>query len=230
MSEEKELAILSKSGLKSVLAVLALIAIPVAGSAQSQNKPKIPPTKPEVDATKPPAAATPTTEDAKPTAAAPIDPKSYIIGPEDVLFINVWRDADFTKPVVVRPDGKISMSLIGDLQAGGLTPERLAGHIKEALLKYINAPDVTVSVTQVNSKKYFITGEIGRPGPYAMPVPVTVLEALSNAGGFKDFANKKKVVILRGSNRLYFNYNEVVKGKKMEQNIFLQPGDQVFVN
>lgn len=144
--------------------------------------------------------------------------------------MSVWREPDITRQVVVRPDGKITMNLIGELQAGGLTPDRLGKQITEALQKFINTPDVNVSVLQVNSKKYYVNGEVNRPGPFPMPVPVNVLQAISNAGGFKDFANKKKIVILRGSKRIFFNYNEVIKGKKMEQNIFLEPGDQIFVN
>ncbi|MEO8027434.1 MAG: polysaccharide biosynthesis/export family protein [Bryobacteraceae bacterium] len=200
-------------------------------AAAPPQKPAPPQTsKPAQTPEKPAASPTATAEDAKLTAAAPVDPKSYIIGAEDVIFISVWREPDFTRPMIVRPDGKITMNLIGDIQASGLTPERLSAHIKEALQKYINAPDVNVSVTQVNSKKYYVNGEVNRSGPFPMPVPIRVLEALSNAGGFKDFANKKKILILRGTKRIFFNYNDVIRGKKMEQNIFLEPGDQIYVN
>ncbi len=219
----------SRSRLYRLASTIVLVAVPLSAVAQSQNKPQTPPVK-ETEAAKPPVRPV-LPDDGKTLGAAPapIDPKSYVIGPEDVLFIEVWRERDWTGPRVVRPDGKISISLIGDLQAAGLTPERLAGHVKEALQKYINAPDVTISVAQVNSKKYFIDGEVNRPGPAAMPVPITVLEALSNAGGFRDFANKKKITILRGSKRIYFNYTEVIRGKKMEQNILLESGDHILV-
>jgi len=222
--------------MKSLVSAIALVG--VAGIAQAQTplptKPITPPPAKEQSQpteSKPPVRPVSPDDGKLPAVApAPIDPKSYIIGAEDILFIEVWRERDFSGPRVVRPDGKISISLVGDLQAAGLTPERLSAHVKEALQKYINTPDVTISVSQVNSKKYFIDGEVGRPGPVPMPVPITVLEALSNAGGFRDFANKKKIVILRGSKRLYFNYNEVIKGKKMEQNILLQSGDHILVN
>lgn len=207
---------------------MVLATAPGLALGQSANKPK--PKAEKADKKETAAEKTPAAGDATKAAAAPVDPKTYVIGAEDVLFVSVWREPEFTRQVVVRPDGKISLNLISDVQAAGLTPEQLGGRVKEALQKIMNTPDVSISVIQVNSKKYYMNGEIGRPGPYPMPVPVTILEALSNAGGFRDFANKKKVVILRGSKRLYFNYTEVVKGKKMEQNIVLQPGDQIFVN
>lgn len=186
---------------------------------------------------KPPTQETPkAAEPAKPPApenmgavGAPVDPKTYVIGAEDILFIKVWRENDFTGPVGVRPDGKISMPLIGELQAAGLTPERLSAHIAEALKKYIMTPDVSVSVSQVNSKRYYITGEVNRPGPYPLVTPTRVLEALANAGGFRDFANIKKIRILRGKQQFKFNYKDVTNGKHLEENIFLENGDYVIV-
>ena len=162
-------------------------------------------------------------------AGAPVDPKTYAIGPEDIIFIRVWREPDLTGAVAVRPDGKITIPLIGDLQAEGLTPERLGNQVKEALAEFINSPDVTVQLYQVNSKKYFITGEVNRSGQFPLVVPTRVFDALSNAGGFRDFANKKGVIIIRGDKRLKFNYTEVLKGKKLEQNIFLESGDTIVV-
>lgn len=171
---------------------------------------------------------TPPTPSADPAASA-VDPHTYVIGPEDLLFIRVWREPDVTGPVSVRPDGKITLALVGELQAGGLTAEQLQAKVKDSLGKYFNSPDVTVSVTQVNSKKFYIDGEVGRPGPYPLSVPTKVLEALSQAGGFRDFANPKKIVILRKGERLKFNYKEVVKGKSQEENVFLEPGDHIIV-
>jgi polysaccharide biosynthesis/export protein len=159
----------------------------------------------------------------------PIDPKTYVIGPEDILYIKVWRENDFTGPQGVRPDGRITIPLIGDLQASGLTPERLAAQLTQALSQYINKPDITVSVAQVNSKKFTITGEVNRPGVYPLVVATKIFDALGLAGGFRDFANKKDIVIVRGDKRLKFNWNEVVKGKRLEQNIFLENGDTVLV-
>lgn len=160
---------------------------------------------------------------------AAVDPKTYIIGPEDVLFVRVWREPDFSLQYFVRPDGKITVPLIGDVQATGLTPERLSDQLKQALSEYINKPDVTVTVSQVNSKKYYITGEVNRAGEFPLVVPTRIFDALSNAGGFRDFANKKKIVIVRGKDRLKFNYADILKGKNLDQNILLENGDTIVV-
>ena len=167
-------------------------------------------------------------EDRACTAAA-VDPKAYIIGAEDVISIRVWREPENSGQFVVRPDGKISVPLIGEIQAAGLTPEKLSASIAEGLQKVMVHPEVTVGVERVNSKKYYIQGEVNRPGSYPLVIDTTILEALVNAGGFREFANTKKIVILRGSERMKFNYNEVTKGKKMEQNILVKPGDQIIV-
>jgi len=158
-----------------------------------------------------------------------VDPNKYVIGPEDVLLIRTWREPDFTLAVVVMPDGKISMPLVGELQASTLTPQVLTEAIKEQLSKYIVKPDVTVFVEQVRSKKYYIQGEVNRTGYYPLVTPTTVLEALGNAGGFKDFANLKDIRILRNGKILHFNYKEVSKGRHLEQNINVESGDQIFV-
>ena len=163
------------------------------------------------------------------TTDAAVDPKTYVIGSEDLLYVRVWREPDFTGPLAVRPDGKITIPLVGDMQAAGLTPVRLADQLKQALSDYINKPDVTVTLAQVNSKKYFITGGVNRSGEFPLVLPTRVFDALSNAGGFRDFANKKKIVIVRGAQRLKFNYVEVLKGKNLDQNIFLENGDTIVV-
>ena len=161
---------------------------------------------------------------------AAVDPNKYIIGPEDILRILVWREPDLSGIYAVRPDGKITMPLIGELQAAGLTPEQLKKSLMEALLKYINNPDVTVMVQDVRSKKYYLDGEVNRPGLFPLVTPTTVLEALSNAGGFKEFANQKKIRILRHGAILKFNYKEVTNGKHMEQNIYVENGDHIIVH
>lgn len=169
---------------------------------------------------------------ATPAAAAKpsgTDSKAYVIGPEDLLLIKVWRDAELSGQFPVRPDGKISMPLVNEVQAAGLTPEQLSQAITKNLTKYLTQPEVSVAVLAVNSKKYFIIGEVLRPGANPLTVPTTVLEALVNAGGFRDFANPKKIIILRNGQRLKFNYKEVIAGKKMEQNILLESGDQIIV-
>ncbi len=162
------------------------------------------------------------------STGAPVDLKTYVIGPEDILYIRVFHETELTGPVGVRPDGKITMSLIGDMQAGGLTPERFSAQLKQALSTYINNPDVTVSVAQVNSKRYTIAGEVMRPGPFPLVVATKVFDALSMAG-FRDFANPKKVIIIRGDKRIKFNYKDVLHGKHLETNIFLEPGDTIIV-
>jgi polysaccharide biosynthesis/export protein len=158
-----------------------------------------------------------------------VDPHTYAIGTGDVLFIRVWREMDFTGPYTVRPDGKITIPLVGDLQAAGLTPERLGDQLKQALADYINSPDVSVSLQQINSKKFFITGEVVRPGEYTLTTPTRIFDALANASGFRDFANKKKIVIIRGAERIRFNYLDVLKGKDLDQNIFVENGDTIVV-
>lgn len=143
--------------------------------------------------------------------------------------VKVWREQDFSGLYTVRPDGKITIPLVGDVQASGLTPERLGDQLKQALTDFINAPDVSVSLQTVNSKKFFITGEVYRAGEYSLATPTRVFDALSNAGGFKDFANKKKIIIMRGADRLKFNYQDILRGKNLEQNILLENGDTIVV-
>jgi polysaccharide export outer membrane protein len=164
----------------------------------------------------------------KDTTGAAIDPHTYVIGVEDVLYISVFREAELSRAVSVRPDGKITMPLVGDLQAEGLTPERFGAQLKQALTTFINSPDVTITVAQVNSKRYTISGEVLRAGVFPLVTPIRVFDALSLAG-FKDFANPNKTVIIRGSQRIHFNYHDVLKGKKLETNIFLEPGDTIHV-
>ena len=163
-------------------------------------------------------------------AGMAVDPKSYVIGAEDLLNIQVWREPDFSRGVAVRPDGKITMPLVGDVQAEGLTPERLSAQLTQALGDIINQPLVTVSLIQVNSKKFYISGLVNRPGSFPLVTPITVFDALNQAGGFQTFANLKKIVIVRGAKqRLEFNYSDYLKGKGIDRNVFLQNGDTVIV-
>ena len=163
------------------------------------------------------------------STAAPVDPKTYVIGPEDILLIHVWRENELSTAVQVRPDGKITLNLIGDMDAAGLTPEALKAKVVEALQEIIIKPEVTVTVRSVLSRKYYITGEVNRSGPVPLVVPITLLEALTSAGGFREFANTKKITVLRKGKIIKFNYNDVVKGKNMEQNIMLENGDFIHV-
>jgi polysaccharide export outer membrane protein len=198
-----------------------VIATSLTAAAQSQQQQQPPPDK--ADAPKP----LPNSTGAL-GSGAPVDPKTYVIGPEDVISIGVFHEQELTRAESVRPDGKITMPLIGDIQAEGLTPERLKTQLKQALSTYINNPDVTITILQVNSKRYTIAGQVMRPGPAALVLPTKVFDALSSVG-FKDFANTKKIVIIRGTKRIKFNYNEVLHGKHLEQNILLEAGDTIYV-
>lgn len=158
----------------------------------------------------------------------------YIIGAEDVLVINVWREPEISRTVPVRPDGKISLPLVGDLEASGLTPLKLRNIVAEKLKAYISNPEVSVIVQEVKSQDFFIIGEVSRPGAYPLGKPVTVLDAIALAGGFREFAKVKKIYVLRrmgdGSRvRLPFDYKAVIKGKNFNQNVELKPGDTVVV-
>lgn len=161
-------------------------------------------------------------------------PAEYVIGPQDVLGINFWRDTDMTGDVTVRPDGRITLPLIGDLQAAGLTPEALKTKIHAAALKLMEEPAITVVVRQINSRKAFITGNVGTPGAHVLTGPLTVMQLISLAGGLTEFAKKTKITVIRiepdGKQVvLPFNYEDVSKGKNLAQNVVLRPGDQVVV-
>lgn len=158
-----------------------------------------------------------------------VDPSIYKIGSEDVIQVRVWREPELSVEQAVRPDGKITLPLIGDVNANEVTPKQLSAEITEKLKEFINNPSVMVTVEQVRSKKFTITGEVNRPGSYPLLTTTTVLDALTNSGGFRDFANKKKITIIRGNERFRFNYNDVIEGKHMDQNIELQNGDLVVV-
>jgi polysaccharide biosynthesis/export protein len=157
----------------------------------------------------------------------------YKIGPQDMLRIDVWKEPDISRIVPVRPDGKITLPLVNDIQASGLTPTQLAAKIAEGLKKYITSPQVTVGVTEINSRRIFVSGEVARPGAMPLLPNMTVLQALSSAGGFTQFAREKKIYILRMEEgkqvKHPFNYKEAISGKNMEQNIILEGGDIIVV-
>jgi polysaccharide biosynthesis/export protein len=159
---------------------------------------------------------------------------SYVIGANDVLAINVWKEPDVSRSVPVRSDGKISLPLVGELQASGQTPRQLEQEISKRLQSYISEPEVTVIVTDSKSQKVNILGMVARPGAYLLTSSTTVLDAVAMAGGFKDFAKQKSIYVLRQAldgtqKRIPFNYKDVIKGKNPEQNIRLQAGDTVVV-
>ena len=165
--------------------------------------------------------------------AATTDP-AYVIGPQDVLAISVWKEPDLSETALpVRPDGKISLPLINDIQASGTTPMQLTAEIRDRLKSFVNDPRVTVIVTAINSQRVYVLGEVPRPGAYPLLPNMTVLQALSSCGGFTEYANSKKVYVLRtenGAQRKYrFNYKQVVKGEHIAQNIALRAGDTIVV-
>jgi len=158
-------------------------------------------------------------------------PPDFIIGPEDVLSIVFWRDKDMTTQVTVRPDGKISLPLLDEVQAAGLTPADLRAHLIEDSKKFFGNPNVTVVVQTINSRKVFITGQVVKPGPYVIVAPTTVLQLIAMAGGLKDFADSKNITIVRKEKgrtaSFRFNYKDI--RKNLTQNIELKPGDTVVV-
>lgn len=159
---------------------------------------------------------------------------SFIIGANDVLAINVWKEPDVSRSVPVRSDGKISLPLAGEVQAAGLTPLKLEQDIASKLQNYISEPEVTVIVQQINSQKFNILGMVSKPGSYSLTNSSTVLDAIAAAGGFRDFAKQKSIYVLRRNPsgteaRLPFNYKEVVKGKNSGQNVKLEPNDTIVV-
>jgi polysaccharide export outer membrane protein len=169
---------------------------------------------------------------AQPTKAATEDP-NYSIAPEDVLTIDVWKEPEISRTVPVRRDGKISLPLLNDLQAAGLTPTQLGAEIVEKLRATIVHPQVTVIVAQTTSLRIYILGQVTRGGAYPLVPDMTVMQALSIAGGFTPYANVKKIYVMRkenGADRIFaVNYKEVISGRKTEQNIRLKPGDTIVV-
>lgn len=179
-------------------------------------------------------ASTPAKDKSGASSPAAHSDGSYVIGANDVLAINVWKEPDVSRSVPVRSDGKISLPLVGELTASGQTPLQLEQEIAKRLQSYISEPEVTVIVTDSKSQKINILGMVARPGAYLLTSSTTVLDAIAMAGGFKDFAKQKAVYVLRkgpdgAEQRLPFNYKEVIKGKNPEQNIRLQAGDTVVI-
>jgi polysaccharide export outer membrane protein len=204
-----------------MLLLLVLTLVPVeAAATQDVSQAPVPQAQPpEASAS---AAAKPATND-----------PNYVIGAQDVLDVNVWKNPELTRTVPVRPDGKISLPLLNDVQAAGLTPSQLSAQINTGLRKFITDPQVTVIVNQINSQRVYILGEVMRAGAYPLLPGMTVLQALSSAGGFTQFANMKKIYVLRQVNgsqqKLPFNYKEVLSGKRTDENIPVRPGDTIVV-
>jgi polysaccharide biosynthesis/export protein len=161
----------------------------------------------------------------------PVNPSTFKVGAEDVLDITVWREPQLSGQVVVRPDGRVTANLVGEIEVGGKTIEEITKILTTKYGEVLNEPVVFVQPRSIRSSKYYVTGFVPRPGMYQLVVDTTVLDALIMAGGISEIANPKKIMILRNNkDRIFFNYSDVSKGKKLEQNILLQNGDRVFVN
>jgi polysaccharide biosynthesis/export protein len=171
-----------------------------------------------------------------PPQAAPAGvtpPAGYVIGADDVLTIVFWREKDMSADVIVRPDGKISLPLLNEIQAAGLTPTELRAQLMHAATKSVKDPNVTVQIKEIRSRKVFITGNVAKPGTFPLMGDMNVLQLIALAGGLQEYADSKNIVIMRtegGKQRsLKFNYKDVVKQKHVEQNVLLKPGDVVIV-
>jgi polysaccharide biosynthesis/export protein len=160
-------------------------------------------------------------------------PEDYVIGAEDILTIVFWRDKELSAEVIVRPDGMISLPLLNDVPAAGLTPEQLRQALEKAATSFVKDPSAAVMVRAINSRKVFVVGEVGKPGSYPLTGDMNVLQLLAQAGGVLEFADAKNIVIVRKvagkEQRLKFNYRDVLRGKNTQQNILLKPGDTVIV-
>lgn len=164
--------------------------------------------------------------------SSPADP-TYIIGPQDTLSVNVWKEPELSANVQVRPDGKVSIPLLEDVQAAGLTTMKLSSDITAGLKKYVTTPRVTVLVTGINSRRFYVLGEVFHAGSYTLLPDMNVLQAISNAGGLTPFANGKKIYVLRNEGgkqvKYPFNYNKVLKGQNSQDNFSLMSGDTIVV-
>jgi polysaccharide export outer membrane protein len=166
-------------------------------------------------------------------AAVPADSDSYIIGPEDVLDIYVWKETDLSRKVPVRLDGKISIPLVGEIQAAGLTPLKLKERLIQKFKEYVEVPNVTVTVMEANSFKVFVTGQVAKPGVFILRSETTIAQIIPMAGGFTEWANQRKILVLRHENgketRITVNYKKIMNGEDFSQNIKLKPGDTILV-
>ena len=207
-------------------------ATPPSSDSSDLAKPVLPSTdnpKSEAKATPLPTTDTPASRVSRMTL-----PEGYVIGVGDGLDINVWKEGELSKQVAVRPDGMITLPLVGEIKAIGLTPTQLQDQLTASLTKVLSDPLVTVSVIAINSLSYNVMGNVAKPGYYPLVHPVTILDAIALCGGFRDFAKEKKIYILRTTaegkqQKIFFNYKEVIKGRKMAQNIWLEPRDTLVV-
>jgi polysaccharide biosynthesis/export protein len=202
--------------------LMGVVLLGVVTSAQTKQP------APAVQAAPPAAAAA-----AAPRPTDPVVPPGYVIGTDDVLSIVYWKDKDMSSDAQVRPDGRIALPLINEVHVAGLTPEQLRLRLTEESKKYMEDANITVVVRQINSRKVFITGEVSKPGPYPLTAATTVMQLISMAGGLREYADSKNIMIMRTvdgkPSSLKFNYKELIAGKNLQQNIELKPGDTVVV-
>jgi polysaccharide biosynthesis/export protein len=203
------------------LLLASVLLLPVLSFAQGQNA-SAPGTRPvQAPAASPVDPA---------TVSQAVDPRAYVIGTQDVIRVLVLQNDLFSGMHVVRPDGKITLPLIDDVQAEGLTPDRLKNQLTEALKTYMENPSVYVSLQQINSKSYKVTGWVNQPNRYPLVRDISVYDAIIDAGGFREFANKKDILIIRGDKRIKFNAQDFVKGKNLDKNILVENGDIIEVH
>lgn len=215
---------------KVFLLPLLMMVITAVAVGQQPAQEKAPPATSETQK----ATKTPPPSSDTPKTAQPVDPKTYKIGPGDLLSISVWKEPELTQKVPVRPDGMTTLPLVGDVKAAGMTPLELQSTLEEKLKGFISSPAVTVVVEEVRSKAFNVLGQVQRPGLFGLAGHMTVLDGLAAAGGFKDFAKTKKIYVMRKMpdgtvQRLPFNYKEVIKGKNTQQNVELEPQDTIIV-
>jgi polysaccharide export outer membrane protein len=222
--------------------VVVLLTIPTAGIAQAAQEKTTPaattaPEKPapgpkDSSQTAPATQAAPATPEEAPKSLAMMNPERYVIGADDSLQVTVWKEPTLSGTIPVRPDGMISLVLVGDLPAAGRTPMQLGDDITQRLKKYIQDPVVTVVVIAVNSQRVFLVGEVGHVGPIMLTPGMSPLQAIAAAGGLTMFANQKRIYILRGvagkQQKIAFNYKQALKGDN-KQDVSLQPGDTIVV-
>ena len=206
-----------------IAASIGLVCTAAAAGAHSAD-PQEPPRRAAASAAGAPAA---------PPPVAATTPADYVVGPEDVLSVVFWREKDISADVVVRPDGKISLPLLNDVEVAGLTPEQIRARVTEAARQFIEEPNASVVVKQINSRKVYITGNVERPGTFPLLRSTSILQLIALAGGLKEFAKAGDIVLVRseGARQLSysFNYDDLKNRKKLAQNILLQPGDTVIV-
>lgn len=217
-----------------LLLVLALLVASTAAAQSTQKPAPQPPPQPRPSSTKPAEPAPTTPAPPAPAQAAGVSPPAdYVIGPDDVLEVIVWREKDLSTDVKVRPDGKVSLPLLNDVHASGLTPEAFRKVVTDAAAKFVADPNVTVIVKQINSRVVFVLGEVQKTGPFPLTAPTTVLQLLALAGGPTPYAKTDEIAVMRTvdgkTTRHLFNFKEVVRGRKIEQNMMLRPGDTVIV-